>query len=309
MPAAPDLPATPLEPADRPLAAVGWMVLTGVLFVCVTAIVKHLGDRIPAPQTAFLRYLIGLVFLLPVWPALRDAALSRRAWALFTARGAFHAVGVGLWFFAMTQITIAEVTAMNYLHPVYVTLGAALFLGERLAIRRILAVAAALLGALLILRPGVREVGIGHLAMLACAVFFAGSYLLAKRISSEASPGVVVGLLSLMVTVALAPVALALWVPPTWGEMGWLALVAAVATAGHYTMTLAFRAGPLAVTQPVTFLQLVWSATLGAAVFAEPVDPWVVAGGTVILASVTFIAWREARLGAERRAAAQGPAR
>ncbi len=74
----------------------------------------------------------------------------------------------------MTQIPIAEVTAMNYLSPVYVTIAAALFLGEKLAARCIEAVVVAMLGAVVILRPGFRELSPGHLAMLLAAVVFAG---------------------------------------------------------------------------------------------------------------------------------------
>jgi drug/metabolite transporter (DMT)-like permease len=88
----------------------------------------------------------------------------------------------------------------------------------------------------------------------------------------------------------------AVWIVPTMGEVAILAGVAALATAGHYTMTLAFRAAPVTVTQPVTFLQLVWAVALGALVFGEAVDGWVVLGGCVILSSVTFITWREAVL-------------
>uniref|UniRef100_UPI003561BEEC DMT family transporter n=1 Tax=Roseovarius sp. TaxID=1486281 RepID=UPI003561BEEC len=191
---------------------------------------------------------------------------------------------------------IADVTAMNYLSPVYVTLGAALFLGERLALRRLLAVVAALIGALIILRPGFREVGMGHFAMLFTAIFFGASYLQAKLLSDRSSPVVVVTMLSVSVTIGLAPLAMMNWVPPTSGELLILFGVATLATAGHYTMTLAFRAAPLAVTQPVTFLQLVWAVILGAAVFAEPVDIWVVIGGTVIVAAISFISWRESQL-------------
>ena len=82
----------------------------------------------------------------------------------------------------------------------------------------------------------------------------------------------------------------------TFAELGWLALTAAFATAGHYTMTLAFAAAPLTVTQPVTFLQLVWATVLGAVAFDEGVDIFVIAGGALILGSVTFITWREAVL-------------
>jgi drug/metabolite transporter (DMT)-like permease len=84
------------------------------------------------------------------------------------------------------------------------------------------------------------------------------------------------------------------WVTPTLEQLAWLFLVACFATAGHYTMTLAFAAAPLTVTQPVTFLQLIWAVLLGWFAFGEDVDRWVVVGGLVIMASVSFITWREA---------------
>ncbi len=291
--------SAPSRPSS-PITGMLWMLLTGANFVAVTAIVKHVGQGVPAPQAAFLRYVLGLVFLIPMLGAMRRAHLSRRALVLFSWRGVVHTIGVTLWFFAMTKIPIAEVTAMNYLSPVYVTLGAAVFLGERLALRRLLAVLVALFGALIILRPGFREVSSGHIAMLGTALMFAVSYLIAKRMSDEVSSAVVVGMLSITVTIGLAPLALAVWVTPTLAQLGWLFLVAGFATAGHYSMTRAFQAAPLAVTQPVSFLQLVWATLLGWLVFHEGVDAWVVLGGTVIIAAVSFITWREAVL--KRRA-------
>lgn len=281
---------------SKPIVGIFWMLVTGLCFVAVTAMVKYMGPRVPPAEAAFLRYLLGTVFLLPMLPSVRAAHLTRRQWRLFTLRGVFHSVGVMLWFYAMTRIPIAEVTAMNYLAPVYVTIGAALFLGERLAARRIAAVVIALLGAAVILRPGFRVVEPGHVAMLIAAVVFAGSYLLAKIMADEVKATVVVAMLSIFVTIGLAPFALADWVTPSPGDLGLLFAVACFATTGHYTMTLAFAAAPVTVTQPITFLQLVWAVLLGALVFAEPVDIWVIMGGGLILASVTFITWREATL-------------
>ncbi len=278
----------------RPIAGIVWMVVTGLNFVAVTALVKHVGDGMPAAQAAFLRYVLGLVFLIPMIRPILAARLTPRHLKLFAVRGAFHTLAVILWFFAMARITIAEVTAMNYLSPVYVTLAAAVFFGEALPPRRLAAVLVALLGALIILRPGVKAIEPGHIAMMGTAVFFAISYLTAKRLSGELSPAVIVGMLSITVTIGMAPFAWAVWVTPTLQQLGWLFLVACFATAGHYTMTLAFAAAPLTVTQPVTFLQLVWAVLLGALVFGEPVDGWVVFGGAVIMGSVSFITWREA---------------
>lgn len=297
------VPAAPV--ADRPLTGILWMVLTGLCFVGVQATVKALGPGVPAAQAAFLRFVFGLVIVLPLWRSLRAAPIGRRDLGWFAARGAVHTLGVICWFYAMTQITLAEVTAMNYLAPVYVTVGAALFLGERLAARRLLAVLAALLGALVILRPGLREVGPGHLAMLVTGLGLGASYLIAKQLSGRFGPEVVVAMLSLTVTLGLAPFALAVWVPVGPRELAMLALVAGFATAGHYTMTLAFRAAPVGATQPVAFLQLVWAVGLGAAVFGEPVDGFVVLGGTIIVAAISFIAWREQV--ARRRAVTPSP--
>ncbi|WP_245306175.1 DMT family transporter [Roseovarius aestuariivivens] len=287
-------------PNPQPGWGILWMILTGLQFVGVTAFVKLTGTRIPAVEAAFLRYVLGLVFLLPLLGALARMRTSRGTWGLFLARGAAHSMGVGLWFYAMARIPIADVVAMNYLNPIYVTLGAALFFKEKLALRRILAVLVALLGALIILRPGFREVGAGHLAMIFTAIAFGGSYLLAKILADRCSPGLVVAMLSITVTIALAPVALSVWVTPTLYELTMLAAVACFATGGHYTMTLAFRAAPLTVTQPVTFLQLVWAVLVGMVFFNEPFDPFVILGGLVIVSAVTFISWREAVL--KRRA-------
>ena len=84
---------------------------------------------------------------------------------------------------------------MGYLTPVFVTLGAVFILGERLALRRGLAIVVAVLGVFVILRPGFREVSMGHVAMLGTTLCFGVSYLLAKRLTDLASPDMVVALL------------------------------------------------------------------------------------------------------------------
>ncbi len=291
-------PQPPLSTArtTRPGRAIFWMIVTGVLFVAVTATVKHGAQGLPAAESAFLRYVLGIVFLIPMLKPLRAAHLSTRQKKLFWIRGLAHSLAIILWFHAMTRITIAEVTAMNYMTPIYITIGAALFLGERLASRRILAIVAGFVGALIILRPGFRELTDGHIAMIGAAMLFAVSYLTAKRMADEVSAVVVVAMLSITVTVCLLPFAAAVWVTPTLSQVFWMFVVASFATLGHYTMTLAFAEAPVSVTQPVVFLQLVWSVLTGAFLFAEPADGWVILGGAVIVAATTFIAIREAML-------------
>lgn len=270
------------------------MVFTTFCFVTVTCIVRHLGHVMPAAEAAFIRYAIGLVMLLPLAGPLLRAPPSPRAWTIYTIRGLVHAIAVMLWFYAMARVPIAEVTAIGYTAPIYVAIGAALFLGESMKLRRIIAILVAFAGTLIILRPGVQEISTGHLAQIAAAPCFACSFLIAKRMTDTIDATSIVIMLSLGCTVFLFPMALAEWVDPTWAQVGWLALTAVFATAGHWSMTRAFGCAPITVTQPVGFLQLVWATLLGMAIFGEPVDPWVLVGGAVVIASATYISHREA---------------
>ena len=282
--------------APRPLVGIGWMIVTGMLFVAVASIVKHMNGRVPAAEAAFLRYILGLVFLIPMIGVMRAEGLSRAGLRLGLIRGVVHTCGIVTWFYAMSVLPVAEVSALNYLSPVFITLGAVLFLGEKLALRRSLAIGFALIGVVIILRPGFRDIQPAHLSMVFTAMVFGASYLLAKQMSGQMSATMVVGLLSLIVPVCLAPLAAIVWVTPSLVDLGWLFCVATLATAGHYTMTMAFAAAPITVTQPVTFLQLVWSVIVGMVIFGDPLDGYVVLGGLVILGSVLVITFREAQL-------------
>ena len=280
---------------DRTLIGIGWMLVTTVLFVCVTGIVRYLGSDIPAVEAAFIRYAIGLVMVLPAfrpllgnWP---DGQMMRR----FALRGLVHGVAVMLWFYAMARIPIAEVTALGYTAPIFVTLGAAFFFGEKLHLRRIMAVITGFIGAMIIIRPGFHEISSGQLAQLTAAPLFACSFLLAKGLTRDFGSGLIVAMLSLGCTVTLLPGALMQWREPSLHEVAWLGLTAAFATTGHYTLTRAFKTAPLTVTQPVGFLQLVWATLLGIAAFGEPIDPYVIAGGGIVVAAVTYISHREAQ--------------
>lgn len=271
------------------------MVVSTLMFVGVTGVVRYLGSDLPAAESAFIRYAMGLLLLVPTYLRILREPLPGNLWKAFTIRGFAHAFAVTLWFYAMARIPIAEVTAIGYVTPIFVTIGAALFLGERLKLPRIMGVLVGLAGALVILRPGFAEISIGQLAMLGAAPFFTISYLMTKSLTGRAGSQTIVAMLTLFCTLFLLPMALLDWRQPTLGELGWLMLTAIFATYGHYAMTKALAAAPISVTQPITFLQLVWASALGIIAFGEALDPFVIIGGTIIVAAATFISHREAK--------------
>lgn len=287
----------PIADLGRPVEGVLWMLATTLAFVGVNGVVRHLGTDLPAAQSAFIRFVFGLVFLAPaIWQA-RALRFPAPVLRMFGWRGVLHVAAVVFWFYAMARVPVAEMAAIGFLNPVVVLVIAGLLLGEGLGRGRILSVLGAVIGALIVLRPGLREVSAGHLSQLAATLCFAVSYIFAKRLSALAPASVVVGVLSVTVAVGLAPLAWWVWQPVTGVQLAWLALVAALATLGHYTMTRAFSAAPLAVTQPVTFLQIIWAALLGALVFGETVDVFVLIGGAMIVGAVSLNTIAEARRG------------
>ena len=273
-----------------------WMLVSTLLFVGMTGIVRHLGSDMAAPQAAFIRYAFGILLLSPFLLRIRPREIVSPRMGVHALRGFVHGFGVMLWFFAMARIPIAEVTALGFTTPIFVTIGAAVFLGERFRVRRLIAVLFGLFGTLVIVRPGFVTVELGTWAMLVAAPLFAGSALVSKKLTETESSEVIIALMSLFVTLTLLPFALAAWRAPTLEELVWLFTAASFATLGHYTLTQAYKAAEITVTQPLSFLQLVWAGLLGYAVFAETPDLWTVGGSAVIVASATYIAHREAVL-------------
>ncbi|MDP6947526.1 MAG: DMT family transporter [Arenicellales bacterium] len=269
------------------------MLVSGVLFVGVTGIVRYLGSEMNPIQAAFIRYAFGIVLVIPVILRLGLPVLLAARIRMHAARGLVHGIGVMLWFYAMSRLPIAEVTALGFTAPIFTAAGAMLLLGERLRAYRVAGIVLGFAGALIVLRPGLRIIDVGALAMLTAAPLFACSLLLAKVATRTEPSSLIVVLLSLFCTVTLLPLALVVWRTPTLEELVLLFVTAVLATSGHYTLNRAFQAAELTALQPFSFLQLVWATLLGLLMFGERPDFWIWAGAGLIVISATWIARRE----------------
>ena len=273
------------------------MVLTTILFVGVTATVRYLEGEVPAPQAAFLRYAIGTLLLTPSLITLIKIKPNKPLMSKFLLRGLVHSFGVTLWFYAMSVMPVAEVTAIGFLTYIFVSIGACIFLKEKLHKHRITAVIISFVGALIILRPGFKVIESGQLGMLMATVVFTASYLIAKIVSKERSSSEIVAMLSVFTTIFLIPSEIYSWEPISLEALLILAFTALIATIGHITMTQAIKAAPMVVTQPILFLQLVWASMVGLFLFDEQFDLYVIIGGTVIMICVCYVSYREHVLG------------
>lgn len=282
---------------NQSIIGILWMVITTILFVGVTATVRYLEGEVPAPQAAFLRYAIGTVMLAPSLITLTKFKPNRSLFNKFVLRGFVHSIGVTLWFYAMSVMPVAEVTAIGFLTYIFVSIGASIFLKEKLHKHRLSAILISFIGALIILRPGFKVIESGQLGMLIATMVFTASYLIAKVVSKERTSSEIVAMLSIFTTIFLIPSAIYSWEPLSLEALLILSFTALIATLGHITMTKAIKAAPMVVTQPVLFLQLVWASMVGLFIFDEEFDLFVIIGGTVIMLCVCYVSYREHILG------------
>ena len=285
--------------ASATLRGMLWMVASGVLFTLLNTILKRLSQDLDPWLVGFLRYSIGaLVMLTPVLRLGTDA-LRSKAPGLQFLRGLLHAGGIMLWFAALPMVTISELTAIGFSGPIFICLGAVLFLRERMTGARWAAVLVGFAGVLLVVAPysadGPPQVHAGTLLMLASTPVFALSFLVAKVLTRHDRTETMVFWQHLWTALLLVPVALAVWSPPAPWHWGLLLLCGVLGTAGHYCATRSFRVADISAVQSVKFLELIWASLLGLAVFGNMPTAATLLGGGVILASTLWLARRESR--------------
>ncbi len=301
------MPADPSPVASEsalpgPLRGAFWMVAACACFATMTAVVRHATADLHPFQVAFLRSLFGLMFMLPwVWQTGR-AALHTQRFRLHLTRSFLTLVGTFAWFTAISLVPLAEVTALSFTAPLFATIGAALFLGERVRARRWTATLVGFAGAMILLRPGAEALTPGAFVALGASATMAVSILVIKSLSRTEPPAVVVLYTGVLVTpMALVP-ALFVWTNPPLDLWLWLVGMGLLATLGHLALVRAFAAADATAVLPFDFSRLIFAALLGFVFFAERPDAWTWVGAAVIFAATFYTARREANL---RRAGAE----
>lgn len=272
------------------------MLAATAVLTCMHATVRHVSDGMHPFEITFFRNLFGLVAILPLTLRYGMASVRSRQPGLQILRSTFGIAAMLTWFYALSVVPIAQATALSFTSVIFGSIGAALVLGERMRLRRWSAVVVGFAGVLVILRPGVDEVNPAGLIVILSSICWAAALLTVKRLATTDTVVCIVTWNSVLLTVLSLPVALTVWVTPSLEQLGWLGLIGVLATLGHLAMTGAFKASEATVVFPVDYMRLLWASVLGYLVFAEIPDAFTWIGGTIIFASTTYIAYREAAL-------------
>ncbi|WP_330890361.1 DMT family transporter [Ferrovibrio sp.] len=290
--------------------AMAMMLLSSLSFICMHALVARASQDLPAFEVAFFRNLFGFLWLLPALLRGRFAALKTKKLHLHALRGAVNSASMLMFFSALAFTPLAQATALAYTSPLFVTIGAALVLGETLRLRRLTALLFGFAGMLLVLRPGVIEIGTGPLLVLGSALLWAVAMIDIKILSRTDSSLTIAAYMVVFLTPMTFIAALFVWQWPTLPQIGLLMLIGAFGTIGHLLFNEAFRQADATILAPLDFTKLIWASVIGFFAFGQVPDLWTWIGGSVIFASATYISYREhqlARQATKAAAAAQTP--
>ena len=296
--------ATPALSAN--LVGALWMLVSVAGATGMMVLVRALADDLASPMIVFLRSAVALIFLAPLLrPRAGDApapARLRRP-GLHLARGLLVAVALNAGFYALTRIPLATATILFFLAPVFSTALAPALLGERVGPRRWAAVAVALGGSVLVLRPGVGAFEPAMLGAVLSSACFAVALLLGKIATREDGAGAVFASTALISAALTLPPALFVWTLPG-GAAAWLAVLALAAASSvrAYADIRSFAAGDASFVAPISYLRLPAVGVAAWLLYDEAPDALSLAGGAVIIAATLYIMLRD------RRAAGAGPA-
>lgn len=279
-----------------PLRGLGFAFIGFGLFATHDALIKALGGTYSVFQIIFFAMLFAFVPMATIMLADRAEANFRpkHPW-LVMARATLSILAMASAFYAFATLPLTEVYALLFSAPLLITALSVPFLGEVVRAQRWAAVVVGLFGVLIVLRPGMTEVTLGHIAALTAACAAALASIVVRKIGSQERSAVLIlypMLLSMAVMGGLMPV---VYKPVELVDLAMMASVGLLSVIAQFCIISAYRAAPAAVIAPTQYSQIIWATLFGAVFFMEQPDAFVAVGSLVIITSGVFVVWRESR--------------
>lgn len=275
-----------------------WMAGAGLTLAIMNAVMRLMTQQLDSFQAQFVRYAFGLSIIIPILIRGSITRLKPHSYRAQLFRGLIHISALSLFFLALPHVPLADMTAIMFVTPVFILLGAAIFLKEKVSMMRWLGALVGFTGVLVVLWPHLSSdvgTGIWGLAMLAATPFFAGSFLITKAMTRHDNNETLVVWLHISVAILAMPMGLMVWQDPTLTQWVLLATCGLLGTLAHYCFTRAFSMADISSLQPVRFLDLIWSSALGFLIFGNTPASTALVGGAIIVAATVWMTRYEAR--------------
>ena len=266
-----------------------WMLMAALLFSTADSLVKAATETFPTVEIVWARLAFHFaIMLVLVNRRLPTVAISRAPLLQLTRSGLLLLANV-LLTLGLGVMPVADLTAVMFVTPLFVSLLAVTLLGERVGRRRWLGVAAGLCGALIILRPGLGILQSTALLPIGASFCYALYQIATRKVSAVDS-----ALTSLLWTPVLGAVALtvvlpAAWVTPDAAGWGLLAAIGSLSGVSQYCLIRAVQAAPASTVAPFLYSSLLWATLFGYLLFGDFPDAWTFVGAAAIVAGGLYV--------------------
>lgn len=281
------------------LQATAFGVMASITAAIFSVFIRLSTAEIDPLQAVFLRNLFGLLFIAPIAFRAGLTPLKTKRFPMFCLRAVLSMGAMSFWFSSIAYLPLAEATTLNFTVPLFGTLLAAVFLGEKVRKYRFAALLVGFCGVLIIIQPGSETVQLASLLPIAAAVCMASAGLTIKSLSRTENPTtIILYMMALTTPMTLIP-ALFVWQTPSLQVLGLMAAGAFMANLTQIFNTNAFRIYDYSFVIGFNYLRLPFVLVIALVMFGEVPEIWLVPGAALIIGSALYIARREAKLNRE----------
>ena len=277
---------------ERTLVGILALLASTALFPISDNASKVLTTSLPSIEVAWLRYLVFVIMTVPLLLRGRDVLRTTRP-GLQVGRAMASAASTVLFIVAFGVMPVANATAIGFLAPVVVTAMAALFLREKVGIRRWSAALVGGVGVMVIVQPGGSTFDVASFVPLFGSIASALA-VIGTRLVKDERPETTLFYSAVTGFAVISVLAAFTWQTPSWNQVAVGGIVGFFATLASLMQIFAYRNAPASLLAPFSYTQLVWAAALGYLAFGTVPGPSMLLGAAIIAASGIYTAWREA---------------
>lgn len=274
-----------------------WMFVAMTAFIANDAMIKAIGERVPAAQIIVVRGVMAIALIALVarhMGALGQVREIARGWVV--ARAGCEGLGTFLYLAALFHLPLANVTAINLSSPLFIALLARLLLGEQVNMGRWAAIALGFAGVLLVVQPQPDDFNLYAWLSVIATLVYSFRDLMTRKLP-HTIPSILVTLATATVVWAMAAVVLVFqgWKPMDWRDVGLLGIASVFLSTGYYAIIAAMRESELSVVAPFRYVGLMWALVLGFVVWGDIPNPLAWAG-ILLLIGAGYYMIRQQRL-------------
>ena len=274
-----------------------FLIIISVFFATIMIACTKLAQlEVNVVTAALLRFIFGIIIISPIIIKSKFSIFKTQNLKFHFVRSTLNLPAMLLGFASISLLPIEKFTAIQFVVPFFVTILAVIFLGEKIYIYRTFALILGFVGMLVILKPGIIDISIGITMALCSSFFWAIVIVMTKKISANDSAITILAYQYVFMIIFTLILALFFWQTPSIKTTVFLFFAGLAGTVFHLCINHAYKLVDVTMTQPYSFLGLIFSSIIGYFIFSEIPDMYTWFGASIIFTGVLIISYREVKL-------------